>query len=96
VPTLQPGDIVVLDHLGVHKVDGIEQAIESTGAAVEYLPPYSPDLSPIESAWSKAKELLRSIAARTADALRAGVKKALEAVTQLDVRGWFDHCGYCI
>jgi transposase len=96
VPTLQPGDIVVLDHLRVHKVDGIEQAIESTGAAVEYLPPYSPDLSPIESAWSKAKELLRSIAARTADALRAGVKKALEAVTQLDVRGWFDHCGYCI
>ena len=96
VPTLQPGDLVVLDNLSVHKVDGIEQAIESKGAEVKYLPAYSPELSPIELAWSKAKEILRTIAARTADALRAGVKTALEAVTKGDVRAWFAHCGYCI
>lgn len=96
LPTLQPGDTVLTDNLPAHKVAGIEEAIESKGATLEYLPPYSPDLSPIEPCWSKAKEHLRKTAARTLNTLQSGVKKALEAVTESDVQGWFEHCGYCI
>ena len=69
VPTLKPGDVVVMDNLGVHKADGIRSAIETSGAALVYLPPYSPDYSPIEPCWSNLKTCLRALKARTREAL---------------------------
>lgn len=96
VPTLQAGDIVLMDNLKVHKVEGIEEAIAAAGATVQYLPSYSPDLSPIELCWSKLKDALRSMAARTFSALEKGVKTALDDITETDAKAWFKHCGYCI
>jgi transposase len=96
VPTLRPDDIVVLDNLGAHKVAGIRRAIEAAGAQVLYLPPYSPDCSPIEPCWSKLKTFLRAAKARTRDALDAALKAALDTVTVSDARGWFKHCGYAL
>ena len=69
MPTLRPGDVVVMDNLGAHKVDGVRAAIEATGAEVAYLPPYGPDFNPIEQAFAKLKTLLRKAKARTVDAL---------------------------
>lgn len=94
VPQLRPGDLVVMDNLSSHKAAGVRDLIESAGATLRYLPPYSPDLSPIEKCWSKVKALLRSAAARTAEALQDAIAAALRAVTASDVRGWFGHCGY--
>ena len=94
VPQLRPGDLVVMDNLSSHKAAGVRESIESAGAKLRYLPPYSPDLSPIEKCWSKVKALLRSAAARTADALDGAISAALRAVTASDARGWFGHCGY--
>lgn len=96
VPVLQSGDVVLLDNLPAHKVQGVEAAIVSAGATVKFLPAYSPDLSPIENAWSKVKEALRGTAARKLHGLIKGVKQALESVTATDAQGWFEHCGYCI
>lgn len=96
VPSLSPGKVVVLDNLSVHKVSGIREAIEAVGARLEYLPPYSPDLNPIEECWSKLKAFLRTQAARTLEALQEAVSKATETVTQKDAFGWFVHGGYCI
>jgi len=96
VPTLHSGDIVLMDNINIHKGAKVEEAIRSAGAKLQYLPRYSPDLSPIENCWSKLKELLRGIAARTVDTLEEGVKNALDKVTEKDVKGWFKHCGYCI
>lgn len=93
-PQLRPGDIVVLDNLAAHKVAGVVAAIEARGAAVCYLPPYSPDYNPIEPAWSKIKELLRAAAARTTRQLYRALKAALAAVSAADARAWFAHCGY--
>jgi transposase len=95
-PTLQPGDIVLMDNVKTHKGKKVEEIIRSTGAQLRYLPRYSPDFSPIENCWSKLKELLRGIAARTVDTLEEGVKNALDKITEKDVKGWFKHCGYCI
>lgn len=94
VPLLQPGDIVIWDNLGIHDDFDVRIEIESAGARVEFLPPYSPDLNPIESAWSKAKALLRRLAARTWRRLVAAVGKALHAITLSDCAAWFHHCGY--
>jgi transposase len=94
VPQLRPGDLVVMDNLSSHKAAGVRDAIESAGARLRYLPPYSPDLSPIEKCWSKVKAFLRTAAARTADALDGAIAAALRAVTASDARGWFGHCGY--
>lgn len=94
VPELRQGDLVVMDNLSSHKAAGVREAVESAGARLRYLPPYSPDLSPIEKCWSKVKALLRSAAARTADALDGAIAAALRAVTPADARGWFAHCGY--
>jgi len=94
VPTLSPGDIVVMDNLGAHKVVGVREAIEAKGARVEYLPPYSPDFNPIEKCWSKIKTFLRKAKARTRADLEAALKDALLQITQADVRAWFAHCGY--
>jgi transposase len=94
VPELRPGDIVVMDNLSVHKLASVRTHIESAGARLLFLPPYSPDLSPIEPAWSKVKALLRRAAARSYDALLDATVTALSAVTAADARGWFTHCGY--
>jgi transposase len=93
-PTLRAGDIVVMDNLGAHKVSGIREAIEGRGARLIYLPPYSPDLSPIERCWSKIKTALRAMGARTRRKLERAIKRALETITQSDALAWFAHCGY--
>lgn len=95
-PTLTPGDVVVMDNLSEHKVSGIAESIERRGARLEYLPPYSPDFSPIEPCWSKLKTALRRAKARTYGALDSALVGALETVTASDAHGWFQHCGYPI
>jgi transposase len=95
-PTLVPGDIVIMDNLRAHKVAGIHERIEACGARLIYLPPYSPDLSPIEPCWSKLKTLLRTAQARTRDGLDAAIQQVLTAVTPADAYGWFRHCGYVL
>ena len=96
VPTLQPGDILFMDNLSSHKVAGIEALIRGCGAELIYLPPYSPDLNPIELAWSKIKTILRRHKAHTFTDLLAALKKALLAITPQDIQGWFAHCGNAI
>lgn len=93
-PALRPGDVVVMDNLSSHKVKGVVETIQAVGAEVRYLPPYSPDLNPIEMLWSKVKSILRSIGARTTQALHQAIGTALSAVTQSDLQGWFHHAGY--
>ena len=95
-PTLAPGDIVVMDNLSAHKVAGVRPAIEGHGAQLLYLPPYSPDLSPIEQCWSKLKAVLRRIGARTREALETAIQQALETVSESDALAWFAHCGYLV
>ena len=94
LPTLKPGDIVVLDNLSAHKNQETRDLIESVGAELWFLPPYSPDLNPIEKMWSKIKAILRALKARTEKALINAIAKALEAVTTSDAKGWFKSCGY--
>ncbi len=94
VPTLRPGDIVVLDNLGAHKNDRTLHLIEKAGAEVRFLPAYSPDLNPIELMWSKVKALLRKAEARNHPDLLAAIASALRSVTPQDALGWFAHCGY--
>ena len=93
-PTLEAGDVVIMDNLGAHKVKGIREAIQERGATVIYLPPYSPDLNPIEKCWSKIKTYLRAAKARTRQALEQALKEALLLVTEKDAQGWFASCGY--
>ena len=95
-PTLRYGDVVVMDNLPSHKVKGIEEAIKNRGASLVYLPPYSPDFSPIEECWSKVKALLRKVKARTLEALDDAIVDAFEQVTAADAAGWFTHCGYAV
>jgi transposase len=91
---LRPRDIVVMDNLSAHKDAGVIAAIEAAGAIACFLPPYSPDLNPIEQMWSKVKEILRSAKARTAETLLDAIARALRAVTAGDAEAWFAHCGY--
>ena len=93
-PQLHPGDVVVMDNLTPHKASGVREAIESAGATLRYLPPYSPDFNPIENLWSKVKGVLRSLAARSVDALHDAIGVALSSVTPGDCVGYFRHCGY--
>lgn len=93
-PRLCTGDIVFMDNVPTHKMVAVEEAIASVGARVEFLPPYSPDLSPIENLFSKLKAILRAIGARTMRKLMAALKKAFAAITLDDILGWFTHCGY--
>jgi transposase len=93
-PRLRPGQVVIMDNLAAHKVAGVRERIEATGASLVYLPPYSPDFNPIEQAWSKVKQLLRSAKARTLEALEPAVANALAAVTRQNASAWFSHCGY--
>jgi transposase len=94
VAVLKPGDIVMLDNLGAHRSQRAKQLIESAGGQIKWLPPYSPDMSPIEECWSKLKQILRSKAARTRVALENAIKEAIDSITKLDAIGWFKHCGY--
>lgn len=94
-PELRPGDVVIMDNLASHYVDGVRQAIEAVGAQLIYLPPYSPDLSPIELCWSKVKAYIKAQAARTRERLEKALIEALDRVSASDLAGWFKHCGYC-
>jgi transposase len=94
VPVLEPGDIVVMDNLSSHKVTGVRQAIEAAGAELRYLPPYSPDLNPIELAFAKLKKLLRDGAERTVDKLWELCGRILDQFTEPECRNYFRHCGY--
>lgn len=96
VPTLRPGDVVVLDNLSAHKDKAALEMIEQTGAEVRFLPPYSPDLNPIEKMWSKVKQLLRGIKARGQEDLLDAIGKALSCVTETDALHWFASCGYSL
>jgi transposase len=95
-PTLRDGDMVIADNLSVHKAAGVQEAIAAQGARLLYLPPYSPDLNPIEQCWSKIKTFLRAAKARTCEALDAAVTRALVTVTASDARAWFAHSGYVL
>jgi transposase len=95
-PTLRPGQVVVLDNLSVHKAASIREAIEARHCALLLLPPYSPDFTPIEQAFSKIKAILRGIGARTREALQEAVRLAIEAITRDDAVAWFTHAGYAL
>jgi transposase len=94
VPELRQGDVVILDNLSSHKSEHARRLIESKGARLEFLPPYSPDLNPIEMVFSKIKQLLRSLACRTRQALWGAMQSVLDAVTPSDAANCFRHCGY--
>lgn len=94
--TLQAGDVVVMDNLSAHKVAGIRELMAARGAQPVYLPPYSPDLNPIEQAWSKFKQFLRTAKARTAEALDQAITEALKTITADNAQAWFRHCGYAL
>lgn len=94
VPELREGDVVILDNLSSHKSEHARKMIESRGARLEFLPPYSPDLNPIEMVFSKIKQLLRSLACRTRDAHWKAMQSVLNRVTPTDAANCFRHCGY--
>lgn len=93
-PTLRPGQIVVMDNLSAHKGARVRDLVAQRGCELLYLPPYSPDLNPIEEAFSKMKGILRRAEARSREALIEAMGRALEAITPWDARGFFGHCGY--
>ena len=93
-PTLREGQVVVMDNLGAHRPQKIRELIEERGAELVYVPSYSPDLNPIEQAFSKIKNILSKLGARTHEALLEAMEEALSKVTPTDAAGWFDHCGY--
>ena len=93
-PTLEAGDIVIMDNCSVHKVDGILDPIYARGAKVLFLLVYSPDLNPIEMAWSKIKSILRKLKPRNSDDMIEAIKIAIESITKTDIVNWFAHHGY--
>jgi len=95
-PTLRAGQVVIMDNLSAHKAATIRQAIEARGCTLLFLPPYSPDYTPIEPAFSKLKAILRALGARTLEALEEAVRQAVEAITAADAAGWFAHAGYTL
>lgn len=96
VPELWSGACVVMDNLPAHKATKVRAAIESVGASVKFLPPYSPDFNPIENCWSKLKEFLRTQESRTREELDSSINKALNLITDKDIVGWFTHCCYYV
>jgi transposase len=94
VPVLKPGDIVILDNLGSHKDNKIQSMIENVGAKVKFLPPYSPDLNPIEQCWSKIKQFIKRARPTTRELLEKALLAALEAVSIENIRGWYECSGY--
>jgi transposase len=95
-PTLRPGQVVVVDNLSAHKADRIRQAIAARGCQLLFLPPYSPDFTPIEQAFSKIKAILRGLGARTEEALQEAVGLAIAAITRHGAAAWFAHAGYAL
>ncbi len=95
-PQLRSGDVVVMDNLAAHKVAGVRERIEQTGAKLCYLPPYSPDFNPIEPCWSKVKQLLRAAKARSVSTLEQALTDALATVTPHNIQAFFRHCGYSL
>ena len=95
-PALRPGDVVIMDNLSAHKVAGVRELMQAAGAEWLYLPPYSPDLNPIEKAWAKLKQLLRALKARTAEALDRALAQVLPCITPDNAQAWFRHCGITI
>lgn len=93
-PVLRKGQVVVMDNVPFHQVIGIQEAIEKVGAKLVYLPPYSPDLNPIELMWSKIKNYLRRASARDLEKFKIAIKAAYENIEQADLNNWFRHCGY--
>lgn len=93
-PRLQPGQVVILDNLGAHKVAGVRERVEARGARLLYLPPYSPDFNPIEQAWSKIKHQLRTAKARLLEVLEQVAAEAISSITADNAIAWFRHCGY--
>jgi transposase len=94
VPELRPGDIVIMDNLAAHKVEGVREAIEAQGAELRYLPPYSPDLNPIEQAFAKLKALLRKAAERTVDGLWNAIGQLLDLFPPAECANYLAHSGY--
>lgn len=94
LPELHPGQIVVMDNLSAHKTEKVRELVEEAGCELLYLPPYSPDLNPIEEAFSKIKGILRKAEARTREVLVEALGSALSSVSEEDARGFFEHCGY--
>ena len=94
VPTLKPGDIVIMDNLPAHKTTAVRQAIEETGAELRFLPPYSPDFNPIEMAFAKFKAFLKAVAARTVDDLWNAIANAVDIFTPSECRNFFTAAGY--
>jgi transposase len=95
-PALRPGDLVVMDNLNSHKGQRVRELIEARGARVVFLPPYSPDLNPIEMVFSKVKQLLRSLGCRSREALWNAMQGVLDLVTPTDAVNCFAHCGYSL
>src|SRR5947209_14747109 len=94
MPSLHPGQIIIMDNASIHEGEKVRQAIEAKGCHLLFLQPYSPDFSPIEEAFSKIKAVLRRVGARTQEALQEALIQALLTVTATDASGWFQHCGY--
>lgn len=94
VPKLTQGDIVILDNVSFHKSAAVQSLVESTAARLVFLPPYSPDFSPIEMMWSKIKSVLRKYSPRTSKEFKRAIRQAFLSVSQEDLLGWFKHCGY--
>ncbi len=95
-PPLRVGDVVVMDNLSPHKLKRVREVIEAAGAQLLYLPPYSPDLNPIEKAWAKLKQSLRAAKARTSGLLEQAVAEGLRAISADNAAAWFRYCGYGI
>ena len=96
VPELRPGHIVIMDNVNFHKHGQVREAIERAGSRLLFLPPYSPDLSPIELMWSKLKQYLKKKAARTMADFHKALLEAFETLTDYDFEAWFDDCGYVV
>jgi transposase len=95
-PTLRPGQVVILDNLSVHKAESIREAIAAHQCELFFLPPYSPDFTPIEQAFSKVKAILRGLGARARDALLEAIRQAVDAITREDAVAWFGNAGYTL
>lgn len=94
IPELRPGQILILDNVGFHKLASVKQALEAVGVKVVFLPQYSPELNPIENMWSKLKSYLKSQKVKTLKDLNRFLKEGLNRITEYDCESWFDHCGY--
>jgi transposase len=95
-PYLHKGKIVIMDNVPFHKIQAVLEAMKKTGATVVFLPPYSPDMNPIELAWSKIKATLKSLKTTCYDDFRSKIKTAIESVNSNDAQGWFEHCNYSL